>query len=331
MAAIKLDRSRLSQMLFFLALAALLAWALRNVPLYDIWLVVRRLHAWQLGILLFLNGLIYVLLSLRWWLVVRAGARQVPYWPLLLVRLAVFGVSYFTVGPQVGGEPLQVLALQRRYRVPYSQATASVLMDKLLEFLVNFLLLAIGLSAILRAGLLAQGNPSTLPVLILLSLLVAWPPLHIGLMYFGRLPLTILLARLPFVPKRSGFVRFVRASEWMASRFCRRHMRALLLALFVSLLAGCGMLLEYGLVLNFLAINLPFWSVVAGWTAGWLSFLVPLPGGLGALEASQVFALGAFGIPAAKAIGVTLLVRARDLIVGGFGLLLAGNGFSRVK
>jgi uncharacterized protein (TIRG00374 family) len=331
MAGIKLDRSKLTRILVFLALAALLTWPLRNVPLLEIWLVVRGLHAWQLGILLLLNGLIYVLLSLRWWLVVRAGARKVPFWPLLMVRVAVFGVSYFTLGPQVGGEPLQVLALQRRYGLSYSRATASVLMDKLLEFLVNFLLLAIGLSAILRAGLLSQGNPSTAPALVLLSLLIAWPPVHIILMYFGRLPLSILFARMPFLPKRSGFVRFIRASEWMASRFCRRHLRALLAALLVSLLAGCGMLLEYGLVLNFLAINLPFWTVVAGWTAGWLSFLVPLPGGLGALEASQVFVLGAFGIPVAQAIGVTLLVRARDLLVGGFGLLLAGNGFSRVK
>ena len=91
------------------------------------------------------------------------------------------------------------------------------------------------------------------------------------------------------------------------------------------------MLLEYALILSFLGIRLPFWQALAGWTAGWLSFLAPLPGGLGALEASQVFALGAFGISAATAISVTLLMRARDLVVGGLGLLLAGDGFSRVK
>jgi uncharacterized membrane protein YbhN (UPF0104 family) len=99
----------------------------------------------------------------------------------------------------------------------------------------------------------------------------------------------------------------------------------------VSLLAGLGMLLDYALMLSFMGIDLPFWKTVAGWTAGWLSFLAPLPGGLGALEASQVFALGAFGISAATAISVTLLMRARDLLIGGLGLLLAGNGFSRVK
>jgi len=78
----------------------------------------------------------------------------VPYFPLLAVRVAVFGVSYFTLGPQIGGEPLQVLALQRKYGLTYTRATASVLMDKLLEFLVNFLLLAVGLTAVFQAGIL---------------------------------------------------------------------------------------------------------------------------------------------------------------------------------
>jgi hypothetical protein len=46
------------------------------------------------------------------------------------------------------------------------------------------------------------------------------------------------------------------------------------------------------------------------------------------LEASQVLALGHFGVTAATAIGVTLLLRARDLLFGGLGLLFAAGTFS---
>ncbi len=59
--------------------------------------------------------MLYVLVTLRWWIIVRADAKHIPYLPLLGVRVSVFGVSYFTLGPQVGGEPLQVLFLQRKY------------------------------------------------------------------------------------------------------------------------------------------------------------------------------------------------------------------------
>lgn len=85
------------------------------------------------------------------------------------------------------------------------------------------------------------------------------------------------------------------------------------------------MVTEYALILSFLGIDLHGWQTFAAWTTSWLAFLVPLPGGLGALEASQVFTLGAFGISAALAIGVTLLIRARDLLIGGLGLFIASR------
>ena len=312
-------------------LAGLLAWAFHSAPLGQIWQTLRGLQAWQLGLLALVNGLVYVLISLRWWLIVRTQSRGVPFAALLAARVAAFGVSYFTLGPQVGGEALQVLALQRRHGLTYSRATASVLMDKLLEFMVNFLLLALGLEAILRAGLLSGDGGRLGAGLLALIALMIWPPLHILLMYNHIQPLTRLLQALPFVPARSRAARFVRAAEWLAGTFCRQHPRALLAALGVSLLAGAGMLLDYALMLDFLGIRLAPWQALAGWTAGWLSFLVPLPGGLGALEASQVLALGFLGIAPAAAISVTLLMRARDLFVGSLGLLLAGNDLSRVK
>ena len=91
-------------------------------------------------------------------------------------------------------------------------------------------------------------------------------------------------------------------------------------------MAGAGMIGEYMLITSFLGINLHSGQTIAAWTTSWLAFLVPLPGGLGALEASQVLTLGSFGISAALAISVTLLIRARDLLIGGLGLLLASRG-----
>ena len=89
------------------------------------------------------------------------------------------------------------------------------------------------------------------------------------------------------------------------------------------------MLSEYFLITSFLKMDLTVWQTIAAWTMNWLAFLVPWPGGLGALEASQVFALGAFGVSAASAISLTLVVRARDLIISGVGILLAGRGVAK--
>ena len=311
--------------LIFIVLASLLYFALRNAPLTEILQTLQQLQFWQILTLLLINVLIYALITLRWWIIVRAESKSLPYFPLLAVRLAVFGVSYFTLGPQVGGEPLQVLYLQRKYGITYTRATASVLMDKLLEFLANFFLLAVGLTSVLQAGIISTNGSSFLVSLSGLVILCVWPPIHIILMMRGIYPVSIVLRKI----STNKFARFIFASERMAGTFCRRHLVSLLSATAVSILAAIGMVSEFFFITRFLQIELSFSQTVAAWTAGWLAFLVPLPGGLGALEASQVFALGAFGISAASAISVTFLIRGRDLLIGGLGLFFAGRGIGK--
>jgi uncharacterized protein (TIRG00374 family) len=324
-------RSALRLFAVYFVLAVLLYVALRNVPLDEIWNTIRQLQLWQVVTLFGLNIFIYALITLRWWIIVRAENRAIPYFPLLLVRIAVFGVSYFTFGPHVGGEPLQVFYLQRKYRLTFTHATASVIMDKLLELLANFFLLATGLTAILQAGILSTSGSSSWLSVSGLVLLCMWPPIHIIFLYKRRYPLSAFLRSIPFLKKDAKPVRFIAASERLAGTFCRRHLSSLLFAIGISICAGIGMVSEFALIANFLNINLPFWQTVAAWTAGWLSLLAPLPGGLGALEASQVFALGLFGISGASAIGVTLVMRARDLLIGGLGLLLTSQAIEKQK
>jgi hypothetical protein len=319
----------LSRAVLILVLAALFYFALRNAPLAEILKTLQGLQFWQIVALVVLNGLIYLLVSARWWFIVHAENKKIRYFPLIGVRISVFGVSYFTLGPQIGGEPLQVLYLQRNYGLTYTRAAASVVMDKLLEFLANFFLLVFGLTAVLRSGILSTTIDLHLLGLIGLAGLVLWPLVHIILLYNRRYPLSALLHILPGSSQHGKSVRFTRACEHLAGQFCQRHPRALFAAILVSLFASLGTVSEYALITSFLHIGLPFWQTAAAWTAGWLSFLAPLPGGLGALEASQVFSLGFFGISAASALSVTLLMRGRDLLIGGLGLILAGNAARR--
>jgi uncharacterized protein (TIRG00374 family) len=315
--------------LVYLTLVTLLYFALRNAPLGEIWNTLSQLQFWQIAVLFGLNLFIYTLITLRWWIIVRAENKRVAYIPLLLVRVAVFGVSYFTLGPHVGGEPLQVFYLQRKYKFTYMHATASVILDKLLELLANFFLLALGLTAIFQAGIISTNGGSSWLSLSGLVLLCIWPPIHIILLYKRKYPFTVILRSMPFIKKDAKAVRFVAASERLAGTFCRRHLSSLLFAILISLCAGAGMVGEFALITYFVQIQLPLWQTISAWTAGWLSLLAPLPGGLGALEASQVFALGLFGISATSAISVTLLMRGRDILIGGIGLLLAGRGVGK--
>jgi len=312
-------------------IAALLYFSLRNAPLPDIWKTLNTLEFSQIAVILSINAAVIGLMTARWWIIVRAENRSLPFLPLVGYRLSVFGLSYFTPGPQVGGEPLQVIYLQRNHGLSFARATSAVIMDKLLEFLVNFILIGIGAWAIFRMGLVSENGIRLTFSLIGLALLLSWPLAHILLLYNGIMPVSRVLLRQPFIQKDHQGIRLIIVAERMASVFCRKHVHTMFLAIVVSLLSIVGIAVEYYLMVSFLGMKVNSIQVFAALTAMQVSFLMPLPGGLGALEASQVFALGAFGQPASAAISLTLLMRARDILNGGLGLLLAGGGVNKIN
>ena len=71
---------------------------------------------------------------------------------ILGVRQAGALISFVTPGPQFGGEPLQVLWLWRRYRVPGPTALLAVGLDRFFELFVNFSVLLVAVLLLLGSG-----------------------------------------------------------------------------------------------------------------------------------------------------------------------------------
>jgi glycosyltransferase 2 family protein len=320
------NRSRTVRTLaIYLLLVVLLYFALRNAPFSEIWNALRQLQLWQIGVLLVINAGVILAMTARWWVIVRAENPSIPFLPLIRYRLAVFGLSYFTPGPQVGGEPLQIYYLKQNHGLTFARATSAVIMDKLLEFLANFILIGVGLTAAIRVGMVPGSGTQALGSLVPMVAILVWPIIHLILLYQGRYPISsVLRAAAPLIGT-PAWVRLIIVSERMAASFTRRKLTALLTALFFSIAAWTGMALEYFLMADYLNAYLSFEQILAALTAALLAFLMPLPGGLGALEASQVYALTSLGFAPALGISLSLIMRARDILNGGLGLLLAGK------
>jgi glycosyltransferase 2 family protein len=313
--------------LFGIALiGGLLWWGLRNVSLTEVLDALRLLKLWEIGVLFVLNIVIFIIITLRWWLIVRAEAPTIPFWPLFFYRLTVFGVSYFSPGPQVGGEPLQVLYLQRNHGLSFPRATSTVIIDKLIEYLTNFVLLIPGLYALIRTGIQVKGETFTTGTLFPLLISAFLPVVYIFLLYRGIFPLGFILPRIfQKMKHRPKWIRLAIVSERLAGQFTRRHPRSLLASSGVSLLFWVPNTAVYVLMLNSLHIHLTAWQVLTALTFSWLAYLSPVTAGLGALEAGQVFALGAMGYSAGVAISLVLLMRVRDIFNGILGLLIGGR------
>ena len=106
----------------------------------------------------------------------------------------------------------------------------------------------------------------------------------------------------------------------LATAFFRHHPRAVVLALLISVLSWIGMLAEYWLMAGFLGARLTLLEAIIALTAARIAFLLPLPGGLGALEASQALTMSALGFDAALGVSLALLIRGRDMLFGVIGL-----------
>jgi len=309
------------------ALTLLLVWALRTVPLSQIGQTLRGLTATQVLILILLNILLFFLFSSRWWLILRLQGRNVPYLHLVGYRLASFAISYFTPGGQFGGEPLQIYFLRQRHQIPGPAALASVTLDKIFELLANFTFLTFGLWLVLEHGLL-DGLASA-PIAFLFGGLAITPLIYFALLWKGKTPLHWVVQRAPARLLEINISRrlspLLSAAEEQLVRIFRCQPFTLVWVTGLSGLVWLLMLAEYWLVLQFLGIPLNLPQSIAALTAARIAFLTPLPGGIGALEASQVIALQALGFPPAAGLSLALLIRARDVTFGAAGLWLAGT------
>ena len=321
---------RLLRWLPWLLSVALLVWVIRLVPLDEVLAALRQLRSGEIAALIIANAVVLLAITARWGLLLRGQGYNVPFAALFGYRLAVFGLSYFTPGPHVGGEPLQVLLVEREHGVPRSVALAAVALDKAIEFGVNFTFLLLGVAAVLRWRIVPADVGQQ--ALGLVAALLALPVLYVAATAVGHYPAARLAHRLadarplrPLAARLSAAAAVVEASERQVGAFYRRAPVAFAAALGVTLLSWLALVGEFWLMIHFLGLDLTLPQLVTTLTAARLAILLLLPAGLGALELSQVMAFGALGLDPSVGIAAGLLIRARDTLLAGFGLWWGGR------
>jgi len=135
-----------------------------------------------------------------------------------------------------------------------------------------------------------------------------------------------LLRRFHVAARRwPGYRRLAEAvagGEEQVGALCRGRSLWLVAAVGLTLVSWLAVLLGAWVAMRFIGISVSPTQAVGVLTAARLAFLLPVPGGLGALEASQVLAVSALGFSRADGVGLGLLIRARDLLFAGLGLWL---------
>jgi len=293
-----------------------------QLPLSSLLVTLRQLSTQQWLIWLSINLLNILLLVVRWRVLVYSLGLKISITSLLLVRQAGQLVSFVTPGPQFGGEPLQIYWLWKNFRLPGHSALLAVGLDRFFELWINF---AVLLMAVILLLLTTSTDTNTWQlvagVLVVIILI-----LSAGGWFLVRHPdwMSRLFQRIasrwqqhPILGKLDS--QWTQISNGL-TELTTQHKPALLLALMLSLIAWIGMLGEIWLMLTFFDPSPEFTGFIALFVAIRLAFLMPLPGGVGTLEAAVYWACQGLQLPATVALGLIVLMRIRDALIltGGF-------------
>ena len=313
-------------------LSFILAWhALHGIAWAPVWHLLAGISPLATMVIVAVNLLLLPLMAARWWLLLQILGASVGLLTICGYRTTASAISYLTPGPLFGGEPLAVYLLYRRHGISLPTATTSVAVDRLLELLASFIVLACCLSApgFTVGGLL----PGTWNFFFLLALLGVFACL-LAALFLGARPVSRFLVLVnkvgrkslsPEVGKSWALPRIIAQSEDMAASLLRHHRRRFLLANLLSLAHWLAIFTEFWLMCFFLGFPLSLSQLTAVVVVARLAFFTPLPAGIGVLESALPWVTTILGMGSALGMGLCLIIRFRDLIVNVAGLGLALN------
>ena len=257
---------------------------------------IRKLSAWQLGVLLALSLCNYVLRALRWHLF----ARRLGLATTLIQDARHFlGGFAMSVTPGRVGELVRMRWLRRETGWSFERTAPLVLVDRASDLMAMALILA--LAIMLSAAGIAGATP--VAILALLTAYVATRPSLMAGLAHRAYRLTGRWARL--------FGRIRTASRSLA-RFSTPRMMAAAAAL--GLIGWLAEGYAFYLLLQWMGAEIGFWSAVAIFIFATLAGgLTGAPGGVGGAEAAMVALLMLQHVPLEMSVPATLIIRVTTL------------------
>jgi uncharacterized protein (TIRG00374 family) len=240
--------------------------------------------------------------------------------PLQLIK---FSISYITPFSNNGGEPLQIYLLKKKYRVPYSKATAAVILEAILKLAVSLFFMAFACIYFLFTTTLIL----KFTFLLLLSVFV----LLIALFFYQTVKKKGFLAfagerfklnKLNFYQKRTKIIKNI---DKCTIFFFHRYPRDFILTILIAFLTMGTYFARFYLIILFLGYSMSMLEIILVFSITQLMLLVPIPTLLGVHEAGQSAISLITNIPMETGVSFVIILRVINLIMTIPGLILVGH------
>lgn len=332
------NRSFITSQIIIGVVALFLLWLMvRGVSWSDVLATFRSISlGWVVAIIL-VTALVHVLTTARWWFLLWGFDHKLPFWPMIRYRLTIYSISYIVPGPQLGGEVLQVY-YPTRHGVPSATSIAAMSLDKALEFLGNFTFIVVGVIVMLVGQRILTG--ADLWVMVTASSLMLIPMILLVFVARGRHPISAIPLGLrkvipakwrswlrrtfPSLPNLERLHDTFFHSEDLMAWLWRHRLSSILMATFLTVILVVLVAVDFWMIAASIGLDLTKTQTIGTMVMVYFAYLLPVPAGLGAMEAAIILAFNTFGYTREQAVSVGLIMRIRDLAMTALGIFVGG-------
>jgi len=304
-------------LLFFTSLfigIVLFVWVYNVVGWQEIKSAFSLFKSWKGMVILVLTFLIMILRNWVWKEVVREKNIEISFWELFKIYLAGFSIRFLFPILTLGDEIYQSYALKKRNSISWTKGMTTVVIERILEWTVNLLVIFSGVLLFLfKIGF----PPQNLAIILGGAFLFFFTGLF--LFYFKTFKRESILK--PFIKifdQRLDNEPLEIEKEIFD--FFKLKKRAMWKCFSLSFLRMFLTYFRTSLLIIFFGQHLSPLSVFSILSFSYLATVFPIPTALGVHEAVQVFAFNALGLGSSIAAVFTMIIRGVELIVALIGI-----------
>ena len=276
------------------------------------------------GVLIFLLTLvIWFVSTIRFKRILDGMGYNLSVFTLWPIYLSGFAISFLMPMLILGGELFRAYVLRDRFDVPFQKGVASVVIERLLEVTVLFVIIVFGsIFFFLSVGLPSKELTyiATGTVLVIAALLVAF--------YITSFKNKSIVK---FFSRGTHNGNILELEQEVFNFFTLRN-RRFWEGLMWSVIKNLTALARAWLLVIFLGKTLGLLPILSILAFSYISMLIPIPAALGTHDAFQAFAFGALGVGSSTGAAFALVIRAVELLLAVIGIILViPFGISLIK
>ena len=321
---------------FFIFGLGLLGIMLTQLDYAEVWRGLQHTGYWFFAVLALWMAL-YVLNTSAWYIIIKAGQKQdatqkgynnkpINFWWLYKVTVSGFALNYATPGGLMGGEPYRIMSIAPK--IGTERASSSVILYAMTHIFSHFWFWLVSIVLFFITQPLTTGHLTIVLASTVFCLLGLWF-FMVGYQKGLTFRAMRLLSHVPLVKRWAlGFIERNKTQldniDQQISALHKQSRSTFVSAVLLEL--GCRIIsaLEIYFILLVIMpdVNYIQCILILAFTSLFANLLFFIPLQLGGREGGFLMSTSGLGIASSSGIFVALIVRIRELIFTGLGLLL---------